>query len=69
MTLRKELKKRLSKLNQYQRSLPRLIDCSQVYGDGYYAEGDSDKVDKEISEIEAAIRGIDEYHLKKDLEE
>lgn len=65
MTLRKELKKRLSLLKRTRQVLPRMIDCSEVYGDNSFTQEDYPLIDKEISEIEAAIRGIDEYHLGK----
>jgi hypothetical protein len=37
MTELKELKKELVKLKQFKRDLPLMIDCSEVYGDGYYS--------------------------------
>lgn len=59
MTERKQLKKQLSKLKYYQRSLPRLIDCSNAYGDNYYNESDTDSIDKQIKEVEYRILEID----------
>ena len=40
MTERKRLKNELRKLQYYKKSLPRLIDCSEAYGDFYYTEED-----------------------------
>lgn len=59
MTERRALKKKLSKLKSYARSLPRLIDCSNVYGDGYYIGADIAEVEWEIKETERRIAEID----------
>lgn len=55
MTERKKLKKELSKLMHYKRSLPRLIDCSMVYGDNFFNEQDMVDTEKRIAEIEKQI--------------
>ncbi len=59
MTERKQLKKKLAKLKHYKANLPRLIDCSNVYGDDYYTENDLSDVDKQIEEVERQIAEID----------
>lgn len=59
MTERKQLKKKLAKLKHYKSNLPRLIDCSNVYGDGYYTVSDLSDVDKQIHEVEKQINEID----------
>jgi hypothetical protein len=56
MTERKQLKKRLAKLKRYKANLPRLIDCSNVYGDGYYTERDLEEVEKQIAEQSKLIK-------------
>lgn len=60
MTERKQLKKKLAKLKHYKANLPRLIDCSNVYGDDYYSENDLSDVNKQIEEVENKIAEIDE---------
>ena len=59
MTERKQLKKKFAKLKQYKANLPRLIDCSNVYGDDYYTNDDLSDVDKQIKEVERQIAEID----------
>jgi hypothetical protein len=59
MTERKQLKKKLAKLKHYKANLPRLIDCSNVYGDDYYTKDDLSDVDKQIEEVERQIAEID----------
>ena len=59
MTERKQLKKKLAKLKHYKANLPRLIDCSNVYGDDYYSREDLSDVDKQIKELEKQIAKID----------
>lgn len=59
MTERKQLKKKLAKLKHYKANLPRLIDCSSVYGDDYYSKDDFSDVDKQIEEVEKQIAEID----------
>ena len=59
MTERKQLKKKLAKLKHYKSNLPRLIDCSNVYGDDYYSKDDLSDVDKQIEEVEKQIAEID----------
>ena len=59
MTERKQLKKKLAKLKHYKANLPRLIDCSNVYGDDYYSKDDLSDVDKQIEEVEKQIAEID----------
>lgn len=59
MTERKQLKKKLAKLKHYKANLPRLIDCSSVYGDGYYTAQDLSEIDKQIEEVEKWIMEID----------
>lgn len=60
MTERRKLKSELSKLKHLKSSLPRLIDCSNVYGDGYFTSADIDDCERKILEIEAKIKQIDE---------
>lgn len=65
MTLRKELKNRLSKLVAYKKNeLPRLMDASFVYGDNIYNSNYLEAINKTIQEIEAAIKGIDNEKRK-----
>ena len=59
MTERKRLKKHLSKLNYYKKNLPRLIDCSKVYGDNFYTEDDLVMVEKDILRTQEKINKID----------
>ena len=59
MTERKKLKKELSRLKSYRRNLPRLVDCSSVYGDEYYNEDDYKLIDEEIAKVERRIADID----------
>jgi hypothetical protein len=59
MTERKQLKKKLSKLKHYKANLPRLLDCSNVYGDDYYTKDDLSDADKQIEEVERQIAEID----------
>lgn len=59
MTERKQLKKKLAKLKHYKANLPRLIDCSNVYGDDYYSKDDLSDVDKQIEKVEKQIAEID----------
>jgi chaperonin cofactor prefoldin len=59
MTERKQLKKKLAKLKQYKAELPRLIDNSNVYGDGYYTKDDLSDVNNQINEVEKQIAEID----------
>lgn len=59
MTERKMLKKKLSKLKHFKSNLPRLIDCSDVYGDGFYSKVDLIDVDKQIEGVERQIADID----------
>lgn len=63
MTERKQLKlkKKLAKLKRYKADLPRLIDCSNVCGDGYYSQDDLSDVDKQIEEVEKQIAEIDKH--------
>lgn len=49
------IKKKLAKLKHYKANLPRLIDCSNVYGDDYYSKDDLSDVDKQIEEVENKI--------------
>lgn len=59
MTERKRLKLEISKLKSIKKSLPRLIDCSEAYGDNYFNDDTLKKVDEEIDKIEEKIRQID----------
>ncbi len=54
----KQLKKKLAKLKHYKANLPRLIDCSNVYGDDYYTQDDLSDVDNQIKEVERQIAEI-----------
>lgn len=58
MTKCKQLKKKLSLLKHYKANLPRLIDCSNVYGDNYYSKNDLSDIDKRIEKIEKQIAEI-----------
>ncbi len=59
MAERKTLKRQLSKLKHYQRSLPRLIDCSDVYGDNSFTKEDLKEVAQQIEKKERLINEID----------
>jgi hypothetical protein len=59
MTERKRLKKYLSKLNQYKKRLPALIDCSRVYGDNFYTDADLVDVERNILRTQEKINKID----------
>lgn len=59
MTERRKLKKELSKLKSFKNSLPRLMDCSEVYGDNYFNEDILKRVEDEIKIIEEKIARID----------
>jgi hypothetical protein len=59
MTERRQLKNKLSKLKHYKSNLPRLINCSNVYGDDYYSKDDLSDVDKQIEEVERQITELD----------
>jgi hypothetical protein len=48
----RELKKELHGLKRYKKNLPRLIDCSRVYGDDSFTEANYAYIDKEIEELE-----------------
>ena len=58
MTELRTLKFKLRKLNYYKSSLPRLIDCSQVYGDYSFTEEDILEVNREIEQVEKGIEYI-----------
>lgn len=58
MTELKELKKELVKMKRFKSALPRLIDCSEVYGDGYYSQQDLSDIEEEIKEVEAKIESL-----------
>ena len=58
MTEVRQLKKKLAKLKRYKAYLPSLIDCSNVYGDGFYSIDDLSDVDKQIEEVENQILKI-----------
>lgn len=55
MTEHKLLKKELSKLRRYHSILPRLIDCSNVYGDKFYTINDLHRVENEINKLKAKL--------------
>jgi len=59
MTVRKQLKKKLSLLKASRKYLPRLIDCSLVYGDNTYTVDDLILVDNNIALVEKQIQEID----------
>lgn len=65
MTERRKLKKELSKLKSYRKCLPRLIDCSNVYGDDYFNNEQYVMVDKDIKKIEDKIIEIDKLNEVK----
>ena len=56
METRKQMKKRLAEAKAYKATLPILIDCSQVYGDGMFTQDDYERVDKEIAELKEKLR-------------
>ena len=58
MSPRKVIKKQLARLKHYRSALPRLIDCSEVYGDGYYTQKDLDAVNEEIQKLEKEIENL-----------
>ena len=64
MTELKQLKKKLAKLKHYKSNLPRLIDCSSVYGDEYYTKEDLLDAEKQIEELEKQIAEIDSISQK-----
>ena len=55
MTIRKQLKKKLSLLKASRRNLPMLIDCSMVYGDNSYTVDDLILTDNKIALLESQI--------------
>ena len=59
MTRRKVLKKELNSLKRLRSEMPRLIDCSVVYGDGYYNQAMLNRVEEDILNIEKEIAAID----------
>lgn len=69
MTERKRLKKELSKWKHHLRNLPRLIDCSEVYGDDYYRKSDIDYVKAVIVEIENKLFEIDKLNSESNVQE
>lgn len=52
---KKTLKKRLSKLKHFKANLPRLIDCSEIYGDNYYSKDDLLDVEKQIEDLNVEL--------------
>lgn len=58
MTERKRLKKELAKLKLVRNGLPMLMDCSIVYGDGFYSADFLSKINAQIEEIETKIAEI-----------
>jgi hypothetical protein len=58
MSERKKLKKYLQRLKYERGLMPRLIDCSGVYGDGYYKKECLDKINKEILEVEQKLKEL-----------
>jgi len=61
MTVRKQLKKKLSLLKASRKYLPKLIDCSHVYGDNSYTFDDLILIDNNIALLEKQIQEI--YNL------
>lgn len=55
---RRILKKKLAEAKQYKNALPRLIDCSNVYGDGTFTDADYAEADKEIERLEKEIAAL-----------
>ena len=45
-------------MKRFKSALPRLIDCSEVYGDGYYSQQDLSNIEEEIKEVEAKIEAL-----------
>lgn len=62
MTIRKQLKKKLSLLKASRKDLPRLIDCSMVYGDNTYTVDDLILVDNNIALLEKQIQEINNFN-------
>jgi len=58
MSERKKLKKYLARLKYERGLMPRLIDCSEVYGDGFYKKECLDRINKEIKEVEEQLKLI-----------
>lgn len=58
MTERRKLKKELSKWRHYKNSLPRLIDCSDVYGDSTFTDKDVAYADFMILTIEEKLKTL-----------
>ena len=58
MSERKILKKELAQLIAYRNQLPGLIDCSVVYGDGYFCVEDTAIVNAEIKQIKLKIENL-----------
>lgn len=63
---KKSLKKQLRKLKSFEKELPLLIDCSDVYGDMYYTEEDLHSVRERIKEVEKLIEQKEQKNGKKD---
>jgi len=55
MTELKRLRKELARVKAYLNALPRLIDCSKVYGDSHYAESDLEHARNEVKRLEYLI--------------
>ena len=55
MTERRKLKKELSLLKYRRSQLPRLIDCSAVYGDSFYTDSYAVTLDSQIALLEQRI--------------
>lgn len=55
---RRILKKELARAVAYKNALPRLIDCSGVYGDDFFTEADYAKAEERIAEIKQQIADL-----------
>lgn len=56
---RRAIKQKISRLKSCKKSLPRLVDCSQVYGDNSFTNDDYARIDKEIGEAEQELKQFD----------
>ena len=53
---RKLIKKKIHQLNKLKADYPRLMDCSEVYGDGYFNKEGLEAVESEILKLSAQLQ-------------
>ena len=53
---RKLIKKKIYRLNKLKADYPRLMDCSEVYGDGCFDKEGLAMVESEISKLRAQLQ-------------